>query len=213
MIIYLSIGNGKKIKEFVKAHHLGWCISPSCMMNPGAQKYFLDNGAFLAAKKNEPFNETAFKVLVNKFKNPDFIVLPDIAQIKHVFDGDKRRKLAMASLRRSISYFDLIPRPVYLAVQDGMIQSDIIPYIDHVDGLFVGGSPGWKLKTAFDWTNLAHLHKKKCHVGRINQFESLAAMDYFGVDSVDGSTASRHDDPTEIKKYFSYLKEQKRLDV
>jgi hypothetical protein len=36
-------------------------------------------------------------------------------------------------------------------------------------------------------------------------------MHFCGVDSVDGSTASRHDDPRELKKYLDHLKFQSQL--
>ena len=218
MKLYISIGGGKIINEFVLANNLGWCLSPSSPMDPKGQSYIIDNGAFRSAKNSEPFNLTAFKVLVSKYRNPDFVILPDIPQIVPTFDQKVKRKLALQSLGRSLKYLDELPHPYYLPVQDGITQKDIIEYIDQVDGIFVGGTLnikeqwGWKVKTALDWANLAHLYKKKCHVGRINQCETLLYMDYCGVDSIDGSTASRHDDVTELRKYFEHLKYQTKLD-
>lgn len=199
MKIYLSIGGGKKINRFVVENNLGWCISPTAQMNPKGKPFFLDNGAFKAWEKKEPWNETAFKVLVSKYPGYDFVIAPDI-----VCGG-------IASLRQSLKYLGEIPGPMYLAVQDGMNQQLIRPYVESFDGLFVGGSLGWKFKTALDWANLAHFYGKKCHVGRVNQYEGLRFMHFCGVDSVDGSTASRHDNPAELKKYFNHLKYQQTL--
>jgi hypothetical protein len=148
---------------------------------------------------------------MKKYPNYDFVVIPDVPQINPTKDRVIGRKLALLSIRESINYIDKIPGPAYFAVQDWMMQSDITPLIERVDGLFVGGSLEWKIKTAFDWSNLAHAYKKKCHVGRVNQYETLRYMHYCGIDSVDGSTASRHDDPKEIEKYFNHLKYQRQL--
>jgi hypothetical protein len=38
-------------------------------------------------------------------------------------------------------------------------------------------------------------------------------MHYSGVDSVDSSTASRHQDDTHIRKYLEYLKYQSSLPI
>lgn len=211
MMIYESIGGGKKINAFVKAYDLGWCLAPDNVMNPNEQPYFHDCGTFHAEVHDKAWEVNPFKRLIAKYPDYDFVVLPDKPQINETKDKKLERKLAMISLMRSIEYLDQIPGPVYLAVQNGMMHCDIIPFMDRIDGLFVGGDPCWKIKTALDWTNLAHLYKKKCHVGRINQYSQLRFMHYCGVDSVDGSTASRHDDPRELQKYFDHLKYQQEL--
>jgi hypothetical protein len=212
MMIYESIGGGKKINAFVKEHELGWCLAPDNMMNPNGQRYFHDNGKFHAAIHNKPWGANPFKRLIAKYQDYDFVVYPDVPQIYRTYDAVVGRKLALASLKESEQYFGEIPRPAYLAVQDYMMQIDIIPYLDEIDGIFVGGSPEWKIKTMFDWANFAKAHKKKSHAGRINPYELLRYAHFSGLDSVDGSTASRHDDPTELKKYFDHLKYQQQLE-
>jgi hypothetical protein len=211
MKIYISIGRGKKINKCVKDHDLGWGLAPDNCSNPGDLSYFHDNGKFHAEVHQKPWTPNPFKILMKKYPNYDFVVIPDVPQINPTKDRVIGRKLALLSIRESINYIDKIPGPAYFAVQDWMMQSDITPLIERVDGLFVGGSLEWKIKTAFDWSNLAHAYKKKCHVGRVNQYETLRYMHYCGIDSVDGSTASRHDDPKEIEKYFNHLKYQRQL--
>lgn len=211
MEIYISIGGGKKMNPFVVENNLGWCLAPDNDSNPKNQKYFLDNGKFHAEAHNKPWTENPFKRLLAKYPNYDFCVLPDKPQINPVRDRVLGRKLATQSIQESLKYISEIPDPLYFAVQDWMMQSDIIPLIERVDGLFVGGSLEWKIKTAMDWSNMAHAWGKKCHVGRVNQYETLRYMHYCGVDSVDGSTASRHDDPRELIKYFDHLKYQRTL--
>jgi hypothetical protein len=211
ILIYESIGGGKRINAFVKENNLGWCLAPDNIMNPNGQRYFHDCGTFHAEIHGKPWEVNPFKRLIAKYPDYDFVVLPDKPQIKQMLDPVAGRKLAMISLRLSLEYIDEIPGPVYFAVQDWMRQNDIIPYMDRFDGIFVGGSPEWKLKTAMDWAALAKVYKKKCHVGRINSYMGFRFMHYCEVDSVDGSTASRHDDPTEIQKYFDHLKYQQQL--
>ena len=213
MMIYISIGGGKKINACVKNHDLGWCLAPDNINNPKSQRYFLDNGKFHAEIHEKIWAVNPFKVLMGKYPDYDFVVLPDKPQINPVRDRILGRKLALLSIQESLKYIDEIPGPVYFAVQDWMMQSDIIPLMDRIDGLFVAGSLEWKIKTAFDWSNLAHAFNKKCHGARMNPYELLRYAHYSGLDSVDGSTASRHDDPREIEKYFNHLKYQKSFVV
>lgn len=180
-------------------------------MNPEEQPYFHDCGTFHAEIHKKSWEINPFKRLIKKYPDYDFVVLPDKPQINLTLDKTIGRKFALQSLCLSMKYIDEIPGPIYFAVQDWMMQCDIIPIMDRVDGLFVGGSPEWKIKTALDWSNLTKVYKKKCHVGRINPYILLRFMHYCKVDSVDGSTASRHNDPTQIQKYFDHLKYQKQL--
>jgi hypothetical protein len=199
MKIYLSIGGSKKVKAFMRELGLGWCIAPNKVMNPGKFNYILDNGAFHAWNYGEVYIDSAFKILVDKFPNYDFAVAPDI-----VCGGNR-------SLNLSLDYVDQIPGPLYLAVQDGMDASMVTKVIDQFDGLFIGGSISWKFQTARMWSDLAHLHGKKCHAGRVNTWEGYVHMHYCGVDSVDGSYASRHHDDKHIRKYLEHLKSQSFL--
>ena len=107
-----------------------------------------------------------------------------------------------------LEYVDKIPGPLYLAVQDGMTEKTVRPVLEMFDGLFIGGSISWKFQTARMWADIAHLNGIKCHAGRVNSWEGYIHMHFCGVDSVDGSTASRHQDDTQIRKYFDHLKTQ-----
>jgi hypothetical protein len=201
MKIYLSIGGSKKVKAFVHELGLGWCIAPDKVMNPNGTPYILDNGAFHAHIHKLPWSENRFKILVKKFPDYDFVVAPDI-----VCGGGR-------SLSKSMEYVDQIPGPLYLAVQDGMNAAMVTPFIDRFAGLFVGGSISWKFNTARMWAALAHLYGKKCHAGRVNTWEGYVHMHYCGVDSVDGSYASRHHDDHHIRKYLEHLKHQSQLSM
>jgi len=205
MKIYLSIGGSKKVLSFVRDLNLGWCIAPDKYMNPLEIPYFLDNGAYHSFIHKTPWSENKFKILIQKAPEYDFVVAPDI-----VCGGN-------SSLNKSLEYVDKIPGPLYLAVQDGMTMASVRPFIDQFDGIFIGGSTNrnidisWKFQTARMWADLAHLHGKRCHAGRVNTWEGYVHMHQCGVDSVDGSYASRHHDDRHIRKYLDHLACQRKL--
>jgi hypothetical protein len=199
MKIYLGIVGSKKVQAFAKQHDCGWCLTPENNRKIPHGTYFLDNGAFTAWKNKTRWDEVAFKILVNKYPNYDFVVAPDI-----VCGGSK-------SLEHSYNYAGEIPSPVYLAVQDGMTFNDVRLFLDYFDGLFIGGSISWKFQTARMWSDLAHLYKKKCHAGRVGTWEGMIHMHYCGVDSIDTTTPSRHQDDSHIRKYLDHLKKQTTL--
>jgi hypothetical protein len=199
MKIYLGIVGSSKVQEFAREHGCGWCLTPDNARDPKELPYFLDNGAFSAWKNQTPWSEKRFLNLINKYPNYDFVVAPDI-----VCGGT-------GSLMQSLEYTGKIPGPLYLAVQDGMCANQVTEFVDRFDGLFVGGSIPWKFSTARMWADLAHLHGKKCHAGRVGTWEGFVHMHFSGVDSVDTTTASRHQDDGHIRKYLEYLKYQRQL--
>lgn len=153
--------------------------------------YALDNGAWTAHQRGEPFDEAAFGVAVDCMgADADFIVAPDI-----VAGG-------LASLDYSVSW---VPRlaglPLYLAVQDGMRQRDVEPVLELFVGVFVGGTTEWKERTMRTWAQLARRHGLRCHVGRVNTARRIRLCSAAGAHSFDGSGPSR------------FSKELQRLDL
>lgn len=200
MIIYLSIVGSKKVREFQKKWGCGWCLTPdNNRENEGP--YFLDNGAFAAYKNTQQYDPERFYKLLQRFPDYDFAVVPDI-----VCGG-------LTSLKWSLSFMEtsLFKGPAYLAVQDGMKASDVIPFLDKFQGIFVGGSIPWKMQTMRMWSDYAHLYKLKCHVGRIGTYEGFIQAHFAGVDSVDTTTPSRHQNDYHIRKYYEHLQFQSEL--
>lgn len=107
---------------------------------------------------------------------PDFVVAPDI-----VAGG-------WTSLERSLAWLPFLRelglRP-YLAVQDGMTLDGVSPHVASFDGLFVGGTGGWKLASGWWWVKLAHACGKPCHIGRISGRDRVRLVKSWGADSID----------------------------
>jgi len=198
MKIYLGIGGSEIVQKFKKKWNCGWLLNPeNHRKNDGP--YILDNGAFAAWKNKTIWNEVKFKVLVNKYPDYDFVIAPDV-----VCGG-------LQSLGRSLLYVGKLSAPLYLAVQDGMTMANIRPHLEHFDGIFVGGSIPWKYQTMRMWSDIAHLHKLKCHVGRIGTYEGFIQAHFAGVDSVDTTTPVRNRTDYHIRKYYEHLKYQQEL--
>lgn len=199
MRIYLGVVGSKKVHEFAIRHGCSWLLTPTNARVPPSGTYALDNGAFVAWKNKEPWSERRFFSLIKRYPDYDFVVAPDI-----VCGGGR-------SLSRSLEYVGKIPRPLYLAVQDGMDAQSVTQFLDAFDGIFIGGSIPWKFSTARMWADIAHLQGKKCHAGRVGTWEGFVHMHHSGVDSVDTTTPSRHQCDDHIVKYLDHLKSQSRL--
>jgi hypothetical protein len=195
MKIYLGATGKKEVHDFAEKYGCGWCITPQESRNPPNGTFFLDNGAFSAYKNQTPFDDAAFYRLIKRYPDYDFVVVPDI-----VAGG-------LESLDFSLMHVDVIPRPRYLAVQDGMTSQCVRPILEKFDGIFVGGTVPWKMETMRMWSDVAHLHKVKCHVGRIGSLQGYLICNRWGVDSVDGTYPSRNCDVRPIRGF----KEQKQL--
>ena len=150
--------------------------------------YALDNGAWTAHERGEPFSVPHFDRALDLLgADADFVVAPDV-----VAGGP-------ASLEFSLSWLPRLAacRLVLLAVQDGMTPDLVRPHLGPRVGIFVGGTTddgpdgGWKLRTLPDWARLARGAGAYLHVGRVNTHKRVLACSAAGADSFDGSNASR----------------------
>lgn len=161
--------------------------------------WILDNGAYSNWIHKKPFDAVAFEESLIKIEKcisrPDFIVTPDI-----VAGG-------MQSLYFSLEWIHKIPAGIsaYLAVQDGMTVRDVLECINLFDGLFVGGTLPWKLKTAQTWVDIAHSQNLKCHIGRVGTFRRLVWVKSIGADSIDSSTFVQARKGKEFGRIFAAL--------
>lgn len=143
--------------------------------------FALDNGAWTAFQRDEPFDVSAFERAFELFgERADWVVIPDI-----VAGG-------LASLDFSLSWIDRLNgcKRLLLAVQDGMTTEVIRPLLSDRVGIFVGGSTDWKLATAIEWGQLAHEVGCYMHVGRVNTVRRIRLCAAAGADSFDGTSAT-----------------------
>ncbi len=153
--------------------------------------YGLDNGAWTAFQRGEPFDIPSFERAVKLLgRNADWIVLPDI-----VMGGVDSLDLSLTWLRRLRRRVALRDAVFLIAVQNGMddpaIRQRISRWLGPKVGIFVGGDTDWKLETMGLWSKMAHARGAICHVGRVNSAKRIHACEAAGVDSFDGSSASR----------------------
>jgi hypothetical protein len=142
--------------------------------------FALDNGAWGAFSRGEPWNEGAFlRALDVCGPTADWVVLPDI-----VAGGLK-------SLDRSASWVPRIPQRKLLPVQDGMLEKHVAPLLADDVGIFLGGSTEWKLNTLSYWGQVAKRHGAYLHVGRINSAKRIRWCALASAHSFDGTSASR----------------------
>jgi hypothetical protein len=163
----------------------GWrlMVTPACP-RPEGFPFALDNGAWSAYQRGVAWDADAFLRAVQLLgARADFIIVPDIV-------GDARR-----SHKRSMAWFPFLlghTRTLLLAVQDGMSEEVLRPYLGANVGIFVGGTTPWKLATMGRWGALAHRVGCYLHVGRVNTARRIARCAAIGADSFDGSSVTRY---------------------
>lgn len=144
--------------------------------------WFFDNGAFPDWTAGLPFDAPAFRADLETMARetsddpPDFVVAPD-----RVGEGE-------ASLAESVAWLPELrryPWPVYLAVQDGLEHVDV--GARRFDGIFIGGSLEWKLRTAPHWVALARREGLPCHFARCGTASRVSYARALGCDSLDSS--------------------------
>lgn len=169
----------------------GWrlMVSARGVLRTEGFRYSLDNGAWTAFQRGEPFDVPAFEKAVSQLgQHADFIVLPDI-----VMGGIASLEMSLAWLRKLRRRVALRSARFLIAVQNGMetIAGRIKRWLGPTVGIFVGGDTPWKLGTMALWAKLAHSRGAICHVGRVNTAKRIHLCEAAGIDSFDGSSASR----------------------
>ena len=162
----------------------GWrlLVSARGVLRHEGFPYGLDNGAWTAHQRGEPFDVAAFERAVEwGAAGADWLILPDI-----VGGG-------LDSLRFSLEWAPRLSGlcPLLLAVQDGMTPADVAPFVGPGLGLAVGGSTRWKEQTCRQWGQLAHRTSAYLHVLRVNTARRIRICAHAGADSFDGSSVSR----------------------
>jgi hypothetical protein len=176
----VAIGQTRSRKLIARLAALGFAemVQPD-EGRPRRRPFIRDNAAFKNWRAGREFDAEGFRAALAADENdpPLFVVVPD-----RVAGG-------VESLRFSLSWVDecRVVAPAYLVVQDGMHLRQVARVLHRFDGVFVGGTLGWKLKTAEAWVNLAHAHGKPCHIGRVGTPKRVRWAQRIGADSIDSS--------------------------
>jgi hypothetical protein len=146
-------------------------------------QYALDNGAWGAYQQQAEWPEARFTALVGRFgAQADWVVAPDIVMGGH------------ESLAKSLAWLPALRRQVprvLLAVQDGMVPSELRPHLGPAVGVFVGGSTEWKLETLRQWGDLCAELGAWCHIGRVNSVRRIKLCHSARAHSFDGTSVSQ----------------------
>lgn len=184
MISYASRTGTRRNLDAMRAADWRLLVSAKGVLRTEGMRYALDNGAWTAFQQGEAFDEKAFGRAVDLLgEGADWIVLPDI-----VAGG-------MASLEFSLRWLDRlkgIPTRLLLAVQNGMEPDDVREMLSPAIGIFVGGDTAWKLATVNTWGKLARRRNCHLHVGRVNSAKRIELCAAAGVNSIDGTSATRY---------------------
>jgi len=150
------------------------------------EPWALDNGAYGAFLRRLPFPAETFMrrvdavvdaTIARRMQPPRLAVIPDI-----VAGGP-------ASLELSRRWRSRLPAfwPWYLAVQDGIQPTDLVPADwGGLAGIFLGGSSAYKA-TASMWCRWAHQRGMFFHYGRASTPKKLLHAVESGADSCDSS--------------------------
>lgn len=192
MIGYFSRTGTKKNLAELASRGWGILVSRAGRWNrQGFKLWVADNGAWSDFTAEQPFDVEAFCLFLDwvavQDDPPQWLVLPDVV-------GKREESLALSlewlERIRADPRFEAIP--LLLAVQDGMTEEDVRPFIGRIVGLFVGGSTEWKRATRKKWCDFAHSWAGGiCHVARVNSEDHVDQCGRDGADSFDGSGVSR----------------------
>ena len=178
---YTQTGTRELIKQF-RAHGVGLLLCAQ-WRDPSQWLYYaIDNGAYSAFVNDVEWSPVPFLRILEKARKhdvrPDFVVCPDIVA------AGKR------SLDFSMKWIEVLPSELdyYLAVQDGVEVSDVVPLIGRFKGIFVGGTKDWKFATGESWAKFCSDHDLGCHIGRVGPMDRILWAERIGATSIDSTT-------------------------
>jgi hypothetical protein len=147
--------------------------------------WFYDNGAFEDWRAKRGFDAEAYSRDLDTIARehaddpPDFLVAPDVVGA------------GPASLALSTEWLPTLRPygwPVYLAVQDGIEESpDLALALAAFDGVFLGGTLPWKLRSAPHWAEACRRLGKPFHFARCGTAKRVAFAQALRCDSLDSS--------------------------
>lgn len=184
MICYASRTGTKRNLAALRAAGWGLLVSRAgAWRTEGFTNYILDNGAWSDFQAAREFDGESFERLIDKLgADAAWIVLPDI-----VAGGLSSLELSLRWSNRCLSVCPM----VLIAVQDGMTEDDVSPFVGQNVGVFLGGSTPWKIANMERWGAFCRRKGIYYHVARVNSVKRMAMAVAFGADSIDGTSCSR----------------------
>lgn len=132
-MLYYAAHCGGSIKRinFLRDNQIRCMVTAADYRKPYSS-FALDNGAWSDYVKGLPFNSDRFLSVLDKVKRdnlkPDFVVLPDI-----VNGGVRSYDLTKQYMYLCDDF------PCYFPIQPSMTPDMVLPYVDKIKGLFMGG--------------------------------------------------------------------------
>ncbi len=209
--IYIGQTNSLSLIFRLNAFGFGECTQRGEMVRPIREEigprrlpWFFDNGAWGDFNNGRSFDEASYikdLALLSQLERPDFLVVPDL-----VAQG-------AASLAFSLQWASRLKglAPLYLVTQDGQSARDVAEVLDQFDGVFVGGSLEWKIRTAKQWVALAHQHGKPCHIGRAGSVDRAKWALRIGADSLDSCLPLWSE--KNLQRFLRSIKPQRQLEL
>jgi len=185
VVSYASVTGTRRNLAALEEH--GWRLlvdASATRAAPPGWGYALDNGAWGAHRRGGRVDEVGFGRGLSRWGDrADWVVAPDV-----VAGGAESLALSLRWLSPCLDSC----RAVLLAVQDGMLEADVAPFLGPRVGLFVGGTTRWKESTVAAWGSLARRVGAWCHVGRVNTARRIYLCASAGAHSFDGTKCSRY---------------------
>lgn len=178
-MMVMPSNNAKMVVGYLAGRYpgrIGWLIGADGWKQPHDWlPYAIDNGAYPAFCKGEPWNEHAFYDLLKRTKGqsqkPLWVAVPDVVA---------NRDATLRSWEIHSPRVAVFKTHLAFVVQDGMTPEDVPAEADLV---FVGGTTKWKWQTLPLWT----ASFPRVHVGRVNTERMLWMAHECGAESCDGT--------------------------
>ena len=172
---------GEKWRKKLLASGFGrmWIARGRNIYTYDGEVWGFDNGAYRDWGSGEPFNESLYMSCLEKVlahpHSPYLAVLPDVPG-----EGERSKDFSLEWLDRLGNLL-----PWYVAVQDGMTESDLDAF-DGITGVFLGGTSQFKA-TARHWATAARRRGLRFHYGRCGTPAKLYHALSVGADSADSA--------------------------
>lgn len=157
---------------------VGVLIGPSYGKKVPVDKWMpfaLDNDAFTAWRDHKPWDEKAWRVMLQWIRmtrlTPLWAAVPDVVA---------NREATLENWEVYREEIKSLGWPVAFCVQDGMRLGDVP---SDADVVFVGGSDRWKFPNLTMWTE----NFPRVHCARVNAPEMFEACERAGCESIDGT--------------------------